>query len=202
MALQFVKTLQNASEIFGDLGYQLNGIDQVDLVETELPKWFKEEKYLVGDFYQGDFLNWKSKNKYDIVTSFGFIEHFKNFDEIIELQCNLVKKGGHILIETPNFKGFSQRWLRYFLDKKNLDRHYIPSMNIEKWEKVLKHNNFEIIEKKYLGNFSIWVENQERNKIQKLTLRALKKFNSFLSKNLPSNHKHFSPYLGVIAVKK
>lgn len=187
--------------IFGELGYKLNGIDQIDLVETALPKWFENQKYLVGNFFQGDFLNWKSDEKYDIVISFGFIEHFKNFEEIIALQCELVKPGGYIVIETPNFRGFFQRWIRFFIDKKNLDRHYIPSMNLDKWEKVLHEKKFKIINKTYLGNFSIWVENQKRNAFQKLILKVLKFFNSFLSKNLPKNNKHFSPYLGIIAIK-
>lgn len=36
--------------VFGELGYQLNGVDQNKLVETKLPEWLKQSGYNVGFF--------------------------------------------------------------------------------------------------------------------------------------------------------
>ncbi|WP_088322778.1 methyltransferase domain-containing protein [Polaribacter tangerinus] len=187
---------------FGYLGYRLNGVDQVDLVTTHLPEWLKSENFLVGDFYKKDIFKWQHTKQYDVVASFGFIEHFKDYKSVIKLQSNLVKKGGYIVLETPNFKGFIQYFLRTLLDKKNLKRHYVPSMNLVEWEKLLLDLGYEIVDSSYLGGYEFWVEDQKRNILQKGLLKVLKKLDIHLKKVLNTSNKHYSPFMGIIAKKK
>ena len=63
------------------------------------------------------------------VSSFGFIEHFVNWKEILTQQARLVNNGGYLVVEAPNFYGLIQKMLHWFFDKENYKRHYVPSMS-------------------------------------------------------------------------
>ena len=103
---------------FGELGYQLNGIDWVAEVNTSLPAWLKKQGYKTGDFFKADFLNFSMGKTFDVVSSFGFIEHFINWEEVFKRQLDLVSPKGFLLMSTPNFAGKFQRIFRRFLTVK------------------------------------------------------------------------------------
>ncbi len=190
------------SVIFGDLGYEVNGIDRIESVVTTMKHWLEKENYKVGGEICDDFFTYDYKKKYDVVSSFGFIEHFKNFEEVIKVQANLVAENGYIIIEVPNFKGRIQNFLKKRLDKKNLDVHYVPSMDFGKWEKVLRENQFEIIAKDYLGSFSLQTYPQKRNSFQKAFINFIQRRRFFIKKYLLKGvSKHHSPMMIMMAKK-
>ena len=190
------------STIFGKMGYQINGIDRVSEVNKSMKEWLLHKGYNVGDLFCEDFFKFNTKNKYDIVCSFGFIEHFKNFEEVIKRHTLLVKDNGFIILENPNFRGLVQNFLKYFLDKKNLDIHYLPSMNFYRWEKVLTDAGFEIIAKDYLGKFSFQTYPQKRNFIQKKLIKFINDNRYFIKKQLfKKSSKHYSPNMILLAKK-
>ena len=53
--------------------------------------------------------DYKSEDKYDIVTSFDVIEHVKDPMVLLKNMYNMVKEGGIILLYTPNFDSFGIR---------------------------------------------------------------------------------------------
>lgn len=59
----------------------------------------------------------------DVVSSFGFIEHFTNWREVLAKHAEPVADDGHLIIEAPNFTGAFQRWLHVNFDKANSARH-------------------------------------------------------------------------------
>jgi 2-polyprenyl-3-methyl-5-hydroxy-6-metoxy-1,4-benzoquinol methylase len=187
--------------IFAELGYEVNGIDWADGVTDLLPDWLRKQKYRCGDFEQSDIFDYTSVRKFDIVGSFGLIEHFTNWSEMIELQANLVADSGYIVLETPNFKGVVQNTLHKFLDRRNFDIHFIPSMSPEKWSEILINKGFKIIDSGYKGKFDFWVDTQERNFIQKLCLKIVLTLTPLLSMLLPEDKKSYSPYCWLVAKK-
>lgn len=186
---------------FGDLGYELNGIDIIDRTSSELPSWLIGQGYKVGEFITSDFLEYNFNKKYDLVYSLGFIEHFTDWESVIIKHADLVKPGGILIIETPNFKGIVQRLLHIILDKENYKRHNIWSMDPLKWEKVLG-NEFSITYSGYFYGFDFWVEKQRRNVFQKLILKILFKTLPTIKKAIKMNSKYFSPFCGLIAQRK
>jgi 2-polyprenyl-3-methyl-5-hydroxy-6-metoxy-1,4-benzoquinol methylase len=186
--------------IFGDLGYELNGIDILEKTSTELPDWLNKSGYKVGKFIVGDFLDYQFSEKYDLVYSLGFIEHFTNWEDVLIKHAELVKKGGYLVIETPNFRGWIQRFLHLTTDNKNFKRHNIESMNPDKWEKVLG-KEFKVIYKGYFYGFDFWVEEQKRYFFQKIILKIIFKTLPFIRKTVKINSKHFSPFCGLIVKK-
>jgi hypothetical protein len=120
---------------------------------------------------------------------------------MIDLHAKLVKPGGYVYITAPNFGGSLQLMLHSLLDRENLNRHYVPSMDVEKWEKVLIENNFDIIEAGYIGGIDFWVDQQKRSVGKKLLLSITKKIINFLKRlNLPNN-RAYSPECIIIAKK-
>lgn len=190
--------------IFGNQGIEVNGLDFIPEVEL-LKSVFENSNYLAGGFINADFTNYTPIEKYDCVVSFGFIEHFINWDIILEKHLEYVNDNGYIILEVPNFRGFFQRLPRYLFDFQNYKRHNVKSMDLEKWKNILIENNFEIINAEYFGGYELWNENNKNNrfflKTKLITEKILLKIKTLLYPNV-SNHKSFSSYMGIIAKKK
>jgi len=187
--------------VFGDLGYELNGIDLTPRVKNDLPMWLKKNGYSVAYFECNDFSNNKNNRKYDIVCSFGFIEHFIDFESYLIKHGELVANNGYLVISTPNFSGFIQNKLHYCLDKENYNRHNINAMNPLIWAAILKTLGFEIIFTGWFGNFDFWVDNQKRGRISLFLINFIHALIPLLRNILPEGKKLYAPYCGLIAKK-
>ena len=186
--------------VFGELGYKLYGIDLSENTEM-LPEWSKSQNYSVGEFWKDDFLKFNPGHKFDVVSSFGFIEHFTNWEEILLKHMELVDDNGYLFVEVPNFIGLFQNILHKYFDRTNYDHHHIPSMDIEKWVTILTNGNFKILYKECFGPFYYWVDHQDRNIIQRGFLKSLRKISPSLRRILPEDKKAYSPFAGAIAQK-
>lgn len=185
--------------VLGELGYTLNGIDLTPGV-TSLGDYLKS-KYTTGEFIHANFLTYPFDGQYDVVCSFGFIEHFSNWEEVLLKHASLVKPNGLLVIETPNFAGWFQRQIHSIFDSENLKRHNLKSMNPELWSELLSANNFEIIRSEYFGKFEFWSDTKERNALHKLGIRILGYMTPILRKVTPGR-RSISPYCGLIARRK
>lgn len=185
---------------FGEIGYQLSGLDLTPRVATDLPIWLKSLGFKVGRIKRADFLTYRSSQKYDLVCSFGFIEHFDNWKEVIVRHTYLVKKGGYLIITTPNFSGLVQRGFHFFLDLKNYQRHNIASMDPDAWAKILRRLNYKIIAAGYFGKFDFWYECEAKNKFQRPLAGIVSKLAPHLGRLSPDN-RFYSPFCGIIARK-
>jgi len=72
-------------------------------------------RYAIADYtlIEEDFLTYRTAERYDVVGSFGFVEHFRDYGEVLRLQARLVRPGGYILVEVPNLRYVN--WLLYRL---------------------------------------------------------------------------------------
>ncbi len=140
---------------FGDLGYRLHGVDLTPRVEA-VPAWLASRGYAVGAFHRADFLTCPLAQRYDVVSSFGFIEHFTNWQEILGRHADLVAPGGFLVIEAPNMAGLVQRSLRRLFDPEDLERHHTPAMHVDAWATIATRLGFEVLHAGPLGTFDIW----------------------------------------------
>lgn len=80
------------------------------------------------DLYQADFFDHSLPSEsFDVVASFGFIEHFDDPSDAVERHLRLVKPGGTAVIAVPNYGGMYgklQRWC----DPENLALHNLKIM--------------------------------------------------------------------------
>jgi 2-polyprenyl-3-methyl-5-hydroxy-6-metoxy-1,4-benzoquinol methylase len=150
--------------VLGDLGYELNGVDLTPKTK-QLHAHLAEAGYKVGSITQTDFITFAPTEKYEVVTSFGFIEHFEKYQEVILKQVDLVAEGGYLVISTPNFKGFFQQIFHRLFDTPNFRRHNLKSMNPQEWAAMLKDLRFEIVFSGYGGGALFWM-NKDQSRTQ------------------------------------
>lgn len=186
--------------VLGILGFELHGIDLTPRI-AELKTWLENSGHLTGDFKHEDFLKFHTEDVYDIVCSFGFIEHFTDWKEILKKHASLVKQGGTIIIETPNFKGSLQHLLHKHLDEENYSRHFTAAMQPFVWKDILENLGFEVKWCGYFGKFDFWSDTKHYNKLQIIGLRILSFLKPILAK-LPPGRKSYAPYCGIVAEKK
>ena len=138
--------------LYNKFGYLPEGID-FDKKTKEITSKTLENFGVMGfTIYQKDFNKWRPKKRYDLECSFGFIEHFDNAKEIVQKHIDLVKEGGKVIIEIPNFAGFNG-FLHRLVDRPNLEKHNTSIMNLEFFKKIAEENNLKI---KYLGYYGSW----------------------------------------------
>jgi len=133
-------------------GYIPEGIDFDEKTKEITSKTLENFGVMGFTIYQKDFNKWKTKKKYDLVCSFGFVEHFDNAEEIIKKHIDLTKKGGKVIIEVPNFSGFNG-FLHKLVDKPNLEKHNTRIMNLDFFRKVARENNLKVLYLGYYGRF-------------------------------------------------
>jgi len=157
-----------------NFNYCVSGIDKTPLTKERLPFYMKSENVSVGHFFNEDFLSFNPSEKYDVVFSFGFIEHFKDLDAIIEKHINLVKPTGILIIACPNFTRGQYLFHRLF-DSQNLDHHVIDTMNLCRWREILKRNDMDILYDGYYETIKFWTECSQKNIISQNILNILLK---------------------------
>lgn len=105
----------------------------------------------------------------DLIVVVRVIHHLQNLEESIETMCHLLKKGGYLILEYPNkrnwkavIKAFLSGNFTFPLDifpkdlrsKQSVRKKTLPFFNYhpDKIERILKDENFSIIEKRSVSN--------------------------------------------------
>lgn len=105
---------------------------------------------------QADIFNHNPNQKYDFVFSNGFIEHFENYEEVMELHLKYLKPGGRLLIMIPNKRFY--KWIyQSILDRDNLKAHNLKPMKLAVFRKFAKENQLKILRLSYFGGFQFGV---------------------------------------------
>lgn len=150
------------------------------------------------NYIEGDFFAIKPIDSYDIVCSFGFIEHFLDTKNVIKRHLDILKPGGQLIITLPNFSGING-WIQKKIDLENYQKHNINCMNKDYLEDIMKSfglNNFEV---QYIGKPAVWVE-----KSIKLNWRwslLIKNLNRFLKRQPFTKNQITSPHFLITATK-
>jgi L-malate glycosyltransferase len=188
--------------IFADKKIEINGIDYIPQTK-KLKEVLLNNSINVGEIFCADFLETKIDRKFDCVYSLGFIEHFENWEVVLDKHINLVNTGGYLMIECPNYRGMYQRIPKFLFDRRNLLRHNLSSMKLDKWCEILLRNHFEIIYSDYFGGYLLWFIKQSNNSFF-LIFRGLivKILVALVKLKKKENDKSFSSYMGIIAKKK
>jgi SAM-dependent methyltransferase len=105
------------------------------MVATE--KNFRMLGLTPGYIYTGDFFSTEPTRQFDVVMSFGFIEHFDEPDKVVEQHLRWLKPGGILILGVPNFRGIYY-YIQRILDNTLLEKH-----------------NLSIMSTKYLGDLAI-----------------------------------------------
>ncbi len=163
---------------------EFNGIanDSINLIET-------------------DFFNYDPKEKYDLVFSIGFIEHFRDTKEQLELHAKYLNENGTLLIIVPNFLGING-WMNKNFDKENFDKHYLECMDKNHLESLTNEIGLNVKSSEYYGGFSIWLENYSSHSgLFKFMFKTVWAVGKVFSKVFRMETKLMSPYTVLVATK-
>ncbi len=148
-----------------------------------------------------DLFNYTTPEQYDLVLSCGLIEHFNDTADIINRHIAFVKPGGTLFITLPNFKAVNG-WFQRNFDKDNYDKHNIDCMDPELLANICKTAGLEVVQARYFGRFSLWLENEKE---KSLGVRVLKKLiwliGKLFTKVFAFDSKQLSPYI-ILEAKK
>lgn len=158
------------------------------------------EMGLKVDLHQGDFFaNELPKSSFEVVTSFGFVEHFDDPTLAIEKHIELLAPGGVALITIPNYGGVLGK-LQKKCDPVNLALHNTSIMNPEALIEFVRAKNGVQCLSYYYGRPSLWLVNLER-KMPAFIARFLQMTANFIGHLLPVRCGQFSPMI-VLEVRK
>ncbi len=170
-----------------EFGYFPEGIDYVKNAGKITGQTLKNNGLNKFKIHQADFRTWKTNKKYDLVCSFGFIEHFSNPEDIMKKHIALLKNDGKLIVEVPNFGGF-KGWLQKTFDTENYNKHNSKVMNLEFYKKVAEKNKLKIIHLGYSEGFKIWWVNKNPTLYQKIVHHFFKII-SLATQNLNMNNR-------------
>ncbi|MFD1014613.1 methyltransferase domain-containing protein [Winogradskyella rapida] len=151
---------------------------------------------------QEDFTKFKPQTSYDYVMSNGFIEHFENYDTILDLHVKYMSDQGRLLVMIPNMRGYI-KFYKYMVDYKNLKVHNLKCMKLQVFENFAKRNNLSLLFLDYYGGFPLGVH-QKNNLIQKLIYKGHRLFFKYFANEILEKHssKYFSSAIVGIFEKK
>ncbi len=156
-------------------GYKPSGIDYSDRTE-EVRNYF-EKQGIKAEIHKQDFFTFKTRKKYNLVYSNGFVEHFGNPELVFKKHLDLLAKGGYLIISLPNFRNM-QYYLHSIFDSRTLKTHNFSVMEPDLWRKLAEKYGLKIHYCNYYETFNFWVVNKS------LMLKPFVKMAGFANKAL------------------
>jgi hypothetical protein len=188
-----------------DSNWNISGIDLSDKADVFVETLAQVDKQV--NLYKFDLLLDSLDKKFDVVASFGLIEHFsdESLDQILQNHDHYLQSKGTLIIEVPNFNGFQYFWHKLF-DSSDLKIHNLEIMSPIVISEFYRKLGYEITFCDYIGELHVWGSTAFNNKLFKLFAKLLAKSVNITSTILNSggftiHGKNYSPAILLIAVK-
>jgi 2-polyprenyl-3-methyl-5-hydroxy-6-metoxy-1,4-benzoquinol methylase len=173
--------------------------------------YFEKLGYSSSNVIEGDFFDDKIvaplREKFDVVMSNGFIEHFEDPSAVIKRHLELVKPGGLLLITIPNFVGFYSIVGR-FIGPNYRNIHNLDVMYLKNFRRAMVHEGVSELVCRHHGMLHLIFDPRPTHGLKKLIFTAilnaeavLHKVRSFFPSAPEFNSAFFSPNLVYIGRK-
>jgi SAM-dependent methyltransferase len=103
------------------------------------------------EIHHADFLTATPAPIFDVVVSFGFVEHFTELREVICRHAAWTRPGGRVIIGVPNFRGI-HGLLQTALDRDVLERHNLEIMQPARLKALGAECGLVVDSVEYLGS--------------------------------------------------
>jgi SAM-dependent methyltransferase len=178
-------------------GYEPFALDYCSAA-MQLPAMFEAAGAPRLTLFHEDFLKWRTPERFDLVCSFGFIEHFNDWPGMIRRHAELVAEGGYLILATPHFRNL-QYLLHWLFDTPNLRQHNVQAMDDRSWRRILASCGFEILHYGPYGTCQFWLHVDEVGPLRRLAGRAISRLSEELDHRMKRPNRLMSPYLVCVA---
>ncbi|MBN2362006.1 MAG: methyltransferase domain-containing protein [Deltaproteobacteria bacterium] len=152
------------------------------------------------ELIEGDLFCWKPRHLFELVFSSGFIEHFADTEAVVAAHARLARRGGHVVIQLPNFRGLNGL-LQACFDRPLLRAHNRRCMDLSFLRTCFERCGLRVLSAEYCGMFNVWLESIEQ---RALALRWLVRSLNYLGNRVvrPAPSQLASPYIVVVGQKR
>lgn len=186
-------------------GYQVTALEYSDHAE-DIRRLLEFNGVTNFKVLQRDFMDVKIEPEYDVAASFGFIEHFENYEDVIARHVGLLKPGGYLVLTVPYLGGLQGLLRRVVYTDKTLGKifsiHNTKIMNRAELERCLHTNSMKILFGNYIMRTRVWFD--WRDSSVKENMRWLVRAANWVDRKvggyLPSS-RVYSPMIMFVAQK-
>lgn len=111
----------------------------------------KDFRLISGDFFEMD-----EDTQYDLVYSFGFIEHFEDPEKVLDAHLRLLKPGGRLIVGLPSFRGVNyriQKIIDNYIHNPLLPAHNLEAMNPWIYKDYGRLRGLKVLFSGFVGGF-------------------------------------------------
>jgi trans-aconitate methyltransferase len=155
--------------------------------------------------FQTDIREFIAPEPFDVVMSYGLVEHFEDPEEVLDFHYKYCRKGGLIVVTIPHFR-YLQFSYHYLFDRSDLSRHNVAMMNLETFKTFAKKQSLEVCFLGYVGRINFWNVDETGPRVLVILRKGLSigfrlLTNNILSHILPRNKKLYAPWIVFVARK-
>ena len=134
-------------------GYRVEGVDYSDRIDAAQATL---QVACPGQYrlHHADFFQFSPARRYQVVCSFGFVEHFTQWQTAVRRHAELTEPGGYVVIEVPNFTHL-QYFLRLLFEPQALRHHQPSATNPHAIASCLKRSGMDIIHAGHWRTFDL-----------------------------------------------
>ena len=135
---------------FHDLGYTVDGLEYVEQLAPQTTRLLADVG-VKATVHHGDFRDWRSDASWDLVASFGLVEHFEDTADVLRHHARHCREGGHILITFPLHCGVYGKVMKW-ASPDRLAQHNRMSLD-DVVDAASRVEGLDVVRSAYLGRF-------------------------------------------------
>lgn len=138
-----------------NFSYSVSGLEYVPWCAAKTNDYLLQEgiqsNVVCMDFFEFALDN--DREHFDVVTSFGFVEHFDDTRQVIQKQIDLLKPGGTLVVVIPNHSGLYGRIMKRIDPQKHKIHNLMDYTDLQA---AVIASGAEIVAGGYYGHFGLW----------------------------------------------
>jgi SAM-dependent methyltransferase len=192
-----------SASICAAIPLRAEGVDFADASEQYLSR-MRMAGVPEAVFNRCDIREFRPGKRYDIVASFGLVEHFSDFETILDIHDELLAPGGLCIVEVPHFRHIQFLYHTLF-DRKDLSRHNLRVMELEVFRSFAARKSHRVLHLDYCGKLRFWGADSPPSPAVRAahntSSRAVQAAASLLGSVFPANHRWLAPWILYIGQK-
>ncbi len=138
------------------------GLDYSEVGISQCHSLFNALKLDIDLFQEDLFSHQLPLGTFDVVCSFGVIEHFDDAAPVVQKHLDLVSEGGLAVITVPNYGGVYGKF-QSWCDSPNLQLHNLSIMQTESLRKLVNLSaDIKSVKAYHFGNIDPWIINLDK----------------------------------------